>query len=289
MILASIRQLKTERSIHNESVAGNDPKHEAKLTQVLQKLNDYKSGRGAQQNEPDLVSSLENELVDIINIFQNQHVGQSQEIEKLSQEVKRLNTMVAKKSQVQVPSSVSAQQAKINGIEELLRKTYRECCDSRNQVLKLQSIIREKDKIISDLRSQKCEINNDESLQLENERLKEIIKQKDTELKQKDAHCGQSNNYLIEKIQNLETSMIRGQNEYQKKTYEYMSHVQKLEHQIKLMRNDDEKSYLGQEPNKVGQEITQLKTILKDMEQKYNDQAGCTKSLQDSIFICELI
>lgn len=143
-LLASITALKTERT-------------DSRLSAVLQRLSDYKSGK-ADESGGQLVGSLEDELADIISLFQNERVTQAQEIQRLKTEVGRLNGIaVIRRSQPQAEakeessSGSSVQEAKIKGLEELLHKMHRECFDSRSQILKLQEAIKGKDQKIEEL------------------------------------------------------------------------------------------------------------------------------------------
>lgn len=328
MLLSSIRQLKTDRS--HIATASNDLEttnansgknnqdvnkkqtQDNKLNQVLQKLSDYKSGRSSQQNEQDLVCSLENELADIISIFQNERVGQSQEIEKLSKELKRLHSILAindgkKVYQIPTEEPSTAQQAKFKCLEELLRKTHRECCDSRKQVIRLQQIIRERDRKIDELqriinKNENCsdyKIPQKKDLMSENKKLLERIQEKELEIERSKEiiEClssavkqkGPPKYELLEKLQGLESFMINGQNEYMKKTQEYCNHIHELEQQIENLKKEAV-CYANSEKNKpvvdsnsqLYQEIKQLKTVLQEMEQKCTCQAEYTKSLQES-------
>lgn len=176
-LLSSIPALRTERSQARDvtetgvfgTKAGGDSdstehsRHVSRLSEVLQKLSEYRS---AQQQQPEgesgrvLVGSLENELADIIALFQDERTTQAQEIARLHAEVGRLNSVLSFRPPILAPSSRkesvtssgSVQEAKIKGLEELLHKLHRECFDSRSQVLQLQEVIKEKDRQIEELR-----------------------------------------------------------------------------------------------------------------------------------------
>jgi len=177
--LSSIAALKTDRSNNINAPASSETgvfgtkseneEKDSKLNIVLKRINEYKSLRNSEQmshdSERHLVGTLENELADIITLFQNENIAKSQEINKLNQEVMRLNKIIERQSASQPISdnnidsvktsrdskSNSVHEAKIKGLEDLLHKMHKECFDSRNQIIKLQEIIKEKDRKIDEL------------------------------------------------------------------------------------------------------------------------------------------
>eukprot|EP00826_Nyctotherus_ovalis_P036089 TRINITY_DN3173_c0_g1_i1.p1 TRINITY_DN3173_c0_g1~~TRINITY_DN3173_c0_g1_i1.p1 ORF type:complete len:470 (+),score=100.79 TRINITY_DN3173_c0_g1_i1:67-1410(+) len=164
----------------------------SRLDTALKRLNEYNKELSRSRHAPhdsgyQLVGTLENELADIISLLQSERVAQSEEITKLNAEIHKLNKRVRRQGGEQSREDVNArlssvQEAKVKGLEELLRRMHKECFDYKNQLFKMQDTLKNKDKIIEEVR-EKCEGSEREceKLQAEVAYLKGILNARENE------------------------------------------------------------------------------------------------------------
>ena len=273
-----------------------------RLDVALKRLSEYNRELSRSRHLPKdsgykLVGTLESELADIISLLQGERVAQSEEIVKLNAEIHKLNKKVHR-------------QSKDSTMGNAIYNQNKECYEYKNQVLKLQEKLKQRDRVIEEIK-EKCEVSEREceKLQAEVFYLKGILNTREneqTERRDSEAEC-KKNKQLVKIIKeknreiaelrknldNLKTER-RSDNNFIGKRQSVEKGEQVFEELISKMQSLEDlitknsSKYLepyGKE-DKIANEIRELKDILMNIEQRHTSQSNCTRNLQDSILIC---